>query len=176
MGAMMQTGGGGGIDDICQLGPGNPVFVRHRLHDCTHGQAVEVVIDEDQDAQDTGGQFRGPTAGDLPGGPLAVGLGTAGLVHHTDQGTQQGQEQDDIEFVRGPYGLGHDFKSGRTHGHQTAAGSSCINQAAGQDPQHQGRNHFFGDKRKRDGNNRGQQGKNPHINRFHNRLLFVQKL
>lgn len=129
--------GCGGIDDIGQLCPRNPVFIRDWLHDRTDGQAVEIIVNEDQDSQDAGSQFSGPAAGDFLGGPVSVGLGSPGFVHHADQGAQKGQEQDDIEFIRGAHGLGHDFESGRTHIHQAAAGSSCIEQSSGKDPQHQ---------------------------------------
>jgi hypothetical protein len=39
-----------GIDDIGQFCPGNPIFVRDRLHDGPHGQTVEIIVDENQDS------------------------------------------------------------------------------------------------------------------------------
>ena len=48
---------GRSINEIGQLCPGNPMLVRHRTHDAAHGQAVKVVINEDQAAQNNRGQL-----------------------------------------------------------------------------------------------------------------------
>jgi hypothetical protein len=42
--------GRGGVDQVGQLCPGDFKFVRHRSHDASHGQAVKIIVDKDQDA------------------------------------------------------------------------------------------------------------------------------
>ena len=47
-------GGGGGVNEVGQLGTGDPMAVGDGSHDGAHGEAVEIVIDEDQNAQQEG--------------------------------------------------------------------------------------------------------------------------
>ena len=47
-------GGGGGVNEVGQLGTGDPMAVGDGPHDGAHGEAVEIVIDEDQNAQQEG--------------------------------------------------------------------------------------------------------------------------
>ena len=64
-------------------------------HHSAHGQAVEIVVDEDQDAQQHGHQLSTGTGVHGLGSPTAKGLGAAGLVHQVHHDTQDHQEHDD---------------------------------------------------------------------------------
>ena len=86
---------GGGVDQVGQLGTGDVVLVGDRTHDAAHGQAVEVVVDEDQDAQADGGQLRADAGLDVGGGPLTEGGGTTSCVHQGDHNAQDDQENQD---------------------------------------------------------------------------------
>ena len=74
-------GGSGGVDEVGQLHAGDVVLVGDGTHHGTHGEAVEVVIDEDEHTQQNGSQLRAHTALDVLGGPAAEGGGAARLVH-----------------------------------------------------------------------------------------------
>lgn len=91
--------GGGGVDEVGQLYPGDIVLVGNGAHDRTHSEAVEVVIDEDQHTQYDGGQLCAYPAFDVLGSPAAEGGGAAGLVHQADHSTQDNQEDQDAHIV-----------------------------------------------------------------------------
>ena len=50
-GAMMHMGGGCGVDEVGRLYPRNLTAVGYRLHDRADGEAVAVVVDEDESAE-----------------------------------------------------------------------------------------------------------------------------
>ena len=69
-----------------------------RSHDGANREAVEVVVDEDQDAQEHGQQLRGRSALDLFLRPAAERFGTAALVHQVGDDAQFDQEDDDAHI------------------------------------------------------------------------------
>jgi len=69
------------------------VLVSNRSHNVTNCQTVEVVIDKDQRTQTCGGQLCGSLGLELGRGPDAVGAGTAGLSHNSDQSAEEAEEE-----------------------------------------------------------------------------------
>ena len=162
--------GGGGIDDVGKLGPADLKTVGNRLHDGTHGQTVEVVIQEDQAAQQTGAQLGGTLGADDSGSPLAVGFGAAGGIDQIHQRAQQEAEQHNVHIRF----LEHDIKGGENgtdNGIQTRG--NRINNGAGKNTGHQREEYFLGNQGKDDGDEGGQNGQPPNINRFHNISPFL---
>ena len=148
--------GGGGVDDVGQLGPGDVVLVGDGPHDAAHGEAVEVVVDKDEAAQHNGGQL-GPRPGlDVLLGPPAEGGGGAGLVHEAHHGAQDDQEDEDAHVVG--VGQGGDDASAEHVVKRPLKGQVGVQQAAHQDADEQGGVHLLGDQGQGDGDDRGQQG------------------
>ena len=74
-------GGCRGVDEISQLLLGHAIANGDRAHHRTHGEAVEVIIDEYQDAQQDGGYLHTHLRLDVLGSPSTEGCRTASLVH-----------------------------------------------------------------------------------------------
>jgi len=151
-------GSGGSIDDVGQLRAGDVMALGDGTHDGAHGQAVEVVVDEDQDAQQHGHQL---CAGAGLNGflrPAAEGLGAAGLVHQIHHDAQNHQEYDDGDVA----GVGHggdDTVVALHQLHQRLPGSVVADQQrAHQAAQEQRGIHFLTDQSQNDGHDGGQQG------------------
>lgn len=68
---------GGGVNDVSQLFSGNFVAVRQRAHHGTNGKAVEIVIDEDYEAEPAGSHNGRFTAFDLLSCNFTVDAGAA---------------------------------------------------------------------------------------------------
>ena len=130
--------------------------LRHGTHHGAHGQAVEIVVDEDQHAQQHGQQLR--TGAGLHGllGPAAEGSGTAGLVHQVHHDTQDDQEDQDGDVD----GVDHaDALTGADEIHDHLPGLEVGQQQGGcHAAQEQGRIHFLADEGQCDCDNRGEQG------------------
>ena len=125
-------------------------------HDRAHGEAVEVVVDEDQAAQEDGGQL-GPRPGlDVLLGPAAEGGGAARLVHQAHQGAQDDQEDEDAHVVAVGQ-LGHDAPAEHVVDGPLEA-EVGEQQAAHHDADEQGGVHLLGDQGQADGHHRRQQG------------------
>ncbi len=98
----------GGVDDPCQLLVAHAELVGYGAHDRAYGKAVEVVVDEHDQAQDGG--HEGGHAGvlDVLGRPFGVRARAAGDGDEHHQRAQQRKEQDK-RAVRGNL-LGHDLR------------------------------------------------------------------
>ena len=158
-------GGGGGVDDVGQLGAGDLVTVRHRAHDRAHGEAVEIIVDEDEGAQAAGGEHGHALALDALGGPVAVGTGTAGTRDGEHQRAQQGTEDDDVEID-----LVHHGGEGDLHGldDQVArAHAQAIDDGAAENTEEEGGNDFLGDQGQGDGDDGRQQREPTRVKRIH---------
>ena len=94
-----------GIDQIGQLCPGDPVLIRYGAHDAAYRQAVKVVVDKDQYAQDNGSQLSAYPGFDLLGSPAAEGGGTARFVHQAHHCPQDHQKYQDPQVPC----IGEDF-------------------------------------------------------------------
>ena len=82
----------GSIDDVGQLCARNFVFVRDRAHDRADGQAVKVVVHENQRPQQRRCHQGSPLALEFLCRPLAVGARAAGFLHQHDDHAQQDHE------------------------------------------------------------------------------------
>ena len=133
------------------------MLVGDGTHHGTHGEAVEVVIDEDEHTQQNGSQLRAHTALDVLGGPAAEGGGAARLVHQAHHGAQDDQEDQDAHVVavrqHGSDAVLKDVKDGALEG------EVGVKQAAHQDTDKQGGVDLLGDQSQGNGDDRGQQGK-----------------
>ena len=95
-----------GVDEVGELRPADPALVGHGPHDGAHGEAVEVVVHEDQHAQGDDGELGSGPGLDVGGGPAPEGGGASGLVHEHHQDAQYHQEDQDAHVVavgQGPY-------------------------------------------------------------------------
>ena len=129
-----------------------------RAHHGAHGQAVEVVVDEDQHAQQHGHQLCARTGMYGFGGPAAERLGAAGLVHQVHHDAQHHQEHDDGDVARIGHG-GDDAVIAFHQLHQRLPGPEVADQqSAHQAAQEQRGIHFLADQGQHDGHNGGQQG------------------
>ena len=146
-------GGGGGVNDVSQLGPGDLVAVGDGAHDGAHGQAVEVVVNEDQDAQGEGGQSGAHPGLDVLLCPAAESGGAAGGVDQSNDDAQDNQEQEDTGVIRN----GGD-KAVVEGGIQSGNGGEvCAEQSAYQHADEQGGVSLLGDEGQNDGQNGGHQ-------------------
>ena len=128
--------------------------VGDRQHDGTHGQAVEVVIDENQDTQNEGSQLSAHAGLDVGLGPATEGGGATGLVDQRNHHAQQNQENQDTN-IPGVTDLS-DQNIGGVGDH--APGIEIgIQQRTGQNTDEQGRIYFLGDQCQGDRNHRRQQ-------------------
>ena len=130
------------------------MLVSQRTHDGTDGQAVEIVVDEDQAAQSDNGQLSDHTALDAGDGPLTESSGAAGGVHQLDHGAQNDQEDQntDVEAVRQ---VGDDtiIKDMGDRTHEIEVG---IHSGANSNTQEQRGINFLGDQGQTDGDYRRQ--------------------
>ena len=63
-------------------------------HNGTDGEAVEIVIDEDENAENEGGKHCAAAALDVGGCPAAEGCGAACCVYESDHSAQKDQEEE----------------------------------------------------------------------------------
>lgn len=149
-------GGGGGVDEVGQLGPGDILFVGDGPHDGAHGEAVKIVVNEDQTAQQDGGQLSPGPGFDVLLGPAAEGGGAARLVHQAHHGAQNDQEDQDSHVVAVGQ-RGHDtVAEGVEYG--ALKGEVGVEQSAHQNTDEQGGINLLGNQGQGDGDHRGQQG------------------
>ena len=89
------------------------VLVRNWLHNRSDCEAVEIVIDEDEHTEKTGGKFCGPFAADFLRGPGSIRLGAARFGNDTDEAPRRAKKEDDVKFIRCADSLCHDLKGER---------------------------------------------------------------
>ena len=160
-------GGGGSVDEVGELGPGDAVAVGDGAHDGAHGEAVEVVVDEDEHAQHKGGQGGAHPGLDVLLGPASKGGGTAGAVDHGDDYSQNDQEQKNTRIIRN----GSD-KAGVEGGVQRGyRGKIRAEEGAHQHTDEQGGVGLLGDKGQDYGQDGGHQGPESTVH-----LMYLQKI
>ena len=122
-------------------------------HDAAHGEAVEVVVDEDQHAQDEGGQHGPHPSLDVLLRPAAEGGGTAGGVDQGHDDAQEYQEQEDsgVALDGGDQTVVDDGIQGGD------GGEVALEQGAYQDADEQGRVGLLGDEGQDNGHDGGHQ-------------------
>ena len=148
-------GRGSGVDDVGQLGAGNVVALGDGTHNSAHGQAVEIVVDEDQHAQQHGHQLRAHAG--LHGllGPAAKRGRAAGLVHQVHHDAQDDQEDQDGDVD----GVDHTHavaSADEVH-HRLPGSEVSQQQRADQAAQEQRGIHFLADQSQGDSDHRGEQ-------------------
>ena len=149
-------GGSGGVDDVGQLGAGDVVGLGDRTHHGADGQAVKVVVNEDQAAQQHGHQLCAGATLDGLGSPTAESSGAAALVHQVDHNAQQHQEHDD-----GEVGVGNDAQIAGSDLNDSIPGVELgVQQGTNQNTNEQGRIYFLADQCQADCHHGGQQGPN----------------
>ena len=142
------------VDEVGKLGAGDLVPVGDGQHDRADGQAVEVVIDENEDAKQEGSE-QGTGAGlDVGLGPAAEGGGAAGAVDKRDHGAEDDKEEHDTGVV-GNGGHHAVVDDGVKAGDRVEVG---VKQCAEQDADEQRRVNFLRDEREDDGDDRRHEG------------------
>ena len=143
-------GGGGGIDEVSQLGAGNMVAVSNGAHHAADGEAVEVVVHKDEDAQQEGSKHGAAAGLDVCLCPCAEGCGAACLIEQGDEDAQQHEEHEDTGIITdgGHYAV-IEQRVERLH---MEAG---IEQGAGHGTDKQGTVHFLGDEGQTDSDDGG---------------------
>ena len=148
---------GSRVDDVGQLGAGDLVALGDGTHNGAHGQAVEIVVHEDQDAQQHGNQLRAAAGLDGMLGPAAEGLGAAALVHQIHHDAQHDQEDDDAHVVA----VGQDGDDAVVGADQLNDGlpgmELRVEQGAHKAAKEQGGINLLADQRQRDGHDGGEQ-------------------
>ena len=128
--------------------------IRDGTHDRADSQAVEIVVDEDEDTQHKGGKHRTHAGMDVLLRPAAEGGTAACGVDQRDDDAQQHKEKEDAGVV----GNGGDqtvVDDGIQRGDRVEAGHQ---QRAQHDAQKQRAVRLLGDQRQRDGEQRRHQG------------------
>ena len=103
-------GGGCGVDEVSRLCPRNLVAVGYRLHDRADGEAVAVVVDEDESAESRRCKRSSPAAFELSVHQLAVGFGAARPCDYHDEGAHRGEKDDDVDVESVAHELNSVFK------------------------------------------------------------------
>ena len=161
---------GGRVDDVGELRTGDAVAVAERAHHGADREAVEVVVDEDEDAQTARREQRRAAALDLRDGPLAVGLRAARHGDHVDQSAQHRAEDEDVEVDLVPHGREGALE--RPH-EDVSVGTDRVDQGARENADQQRREHFLCEKRKDDGDDRGNDREPPGGKGFHLGVLLL---
>ena len=156
-GSQHAHGGGGGVNDVRQLGAGNVVALGDGTHNSAHGQAVEVVVDEDQHAQQHGQQLCAAAGLDRLGGPAAKRGRTAGLVHQVHHDAQDDQEDDDGNIDGVDHANAAVVTSANQVHHRLPGGEVGQQQRTDQAAQEQRGIHFLADQSQGDGHHGGEQ-------------------
>lgn len=107
------------IDDIRKLSARNLELVRDWTHDRTDRQAVEIVINEDDNAEQSGQEECAARPLDGLDGPVAIGLRRAGTRDGGHEDTEDDEENKDVD-VAADF-IGHDLKHREDGGKDIAA-------------------------------------------------------
>ena len=145
-------GSGSGVDEVGQFCAGDPVGVRDGAHDAAHGQAVEIVVDENQHPQEEGSQAGARAALHVLVGPLSEGRRRAGLVDEGGHDPQHHQEDEDARPV-GDGGQEALVDHGVEGLHQVEI---AAQEAAHEDADEEGGVDLLGDQRQSNGDHRGE--------------------
>ena len=143
-------GCGRGVDEVGELGAGDLVPVGDGQHDRADGQAVEVVIDENEHAEQEGGEHGAGAGLDVGLGPAAEGGGAAGAVDERDHGAEDDEEEHDAGAV-GDGGHHTVVDDGVKAGDRVKVG---VKQRTEQDADEQRRVNFLRDECEDDGDDR----------------------
>ena len=140
-----------GVDKVGELGTGDAVLVRDRTHDRADGQAVEIVVDEDEHAEGNGSELRADLGLDVLDRPSAERRRAARAVHHHDHRAEHHEEDQNADVAgagerRADHAVGKDVLECAD---EVKVG---IQQTADEDADEQRRVDLLGQQRQRDGN------------------------
>jgi len=95
-------GRGGRVDEIGELGAGDAVAVRHGTHDAADGEAVKIVVHEDQYAEKDRSKHRAGAGVHVLFRPAPERRRAARAVHKRNENAEQDEEQEnaDVPGVR----------------------------------------------------------------------------
>ena len=148
----------GRVDQVRQLGARDLMAVGDRTHDRTDGQAVEVVVDKDQDTQNHRGELCADAGLDVGGRPLTEGRRAADQIHQGDHDAQNDQEYEDADIPAVSQLVDHAAvlveQHGVEHELQIAVG---VQQCARDNADKQGGVDLLGDECQCDGDDRREQ-------------------
>ena len=140
--------------------------IRDGPHHRTDSQAVEVIIDKDQNTQCRSGQLGANPGLNTAGGPFAEGGRSAGTVHHRHQRSQHHQKNQDSHVSRVRQLTDHSSllieEEGVEHKFHIEVG---VEEGACENPQHQRGVDLLGDQSQGNGDHRRQQGQGTGIYR-----------
>ena len=92
--------GGGRVDEVGELCAADLVAVGDREHDGADGQAVEIVVHEDEHAQNERGDHGADAALDVLLGPASEGRAAAGAVDEHDEDAEDDEEHEVAREIR----------------------------------------------------------------------------
>ena len=127
------------------------MLVRYGAHDAAHGQAVEVVVHEDEHTERDGGQLRADAGLDVLCRPAPEGRGAARAVHERDHRAEDDEEDEDADVVAVGLGQHGDDAVVEDVQHRALKGKVRVQQAAGEDADEEGGVDLLRDEREDDG-------------------------
>ena len=149
------NGSGRGVDKIGKLCAGNIVLIGDGTHDRTDGQAVEIVVHENEHAEQNRAELSANAGLNMFGGPAAEGNRSARFVEHGDNGAEKNKEDENSDVAGVGYGL---HKSGADNMNKRALEIKvCIKHAAHNDTDEEGGINLLGDEGKGDCDQRRKQ-------------------
>ena len=125
------------------------MLVCHGPHNASHGQTVEIVVNENQDAQKNRRELRSHASPDVGARPAPEGRGAARLVHQADHGAQNHEEHQDSHIVAvGQHGNDAALEN---MGHGSLKREAGVEQRAHEDSHEQRAVNLLCDQRQSDG-------------------------
>ena len=151
------NGRGRSVDQICQLGARDTVPVCERTHDGANSEAVEIVVDKNENTECDGGQLRADFGLDVRRGPAAKRGRTAGPVHQDDHDAEDDEEDENADVIGiGQGGAHHAVDEDMLQGtNQIEVGKE---QTADKNADEEGGIDLLRDECQRDGDDRRQKG------------------
>ena len=140
------------------------MLVGDRPHNRAHGQAVEAVVQKNQQAQQGGGQLGAALGFDAPHRPAAIG-GSAPRAGDNDHQRPQQHQKNDHHPVVADFS-GHHLKNVCNRLKQAAPGRKAIDAHPGQHSQEQGGVDLLCEQSKNNGYHRRQNGQPARVNHF----------
>ena len=144
------------VDQICQLRTRNLALVAHGTHHAAHRQTVEIIINEDQNAERDRRNLSACARLDMRGCPTAKRRRTARLIHQHHHDAQNHKEYQNADVRR----LCHRRHNALVKDMQQRPLEikSRVQKPAHQNAHKERGVNFLGDQSQRDRNDRGKQG------------------
>ena len=146
-------GSRGGVNKVSELCAGDLLGVGNGSHNGADGQTVEVVVDEDQDAEEEGCEERADLALDVFRCPSAERRRTACAVNECYEHAELNEEDENTCVTCN----GFDETVNSNGVHRAGEAEIAVKQRAGNDTDEKGAVNFFGDQSKSDCDHGGKQ-------------------